>query len=58
MPQAAPCNKLACTFSHDPINLVDRAAAKIAAAKVVTDQGRLASLLARLNDISLKFLGE
>ena len=58
MPQALPCSRRVCSFSHAPINLVDRSAAKITAAKVVTDQGRLTSLLARLNDISLKFLGE
>jgi len=49
----------ACHFSHvATMNLVDRAAAKVTATRVVTNQGSLATLMAKLNDVGIKFLGE
>jgi len=48
-----------CHFSHvAAVNLVDRAAAKVTASRVVTNLGRLATLMSKLNDVGIKFLGE
>ena len=47
-----------CSFSHAPLHLLDRDKAISAAQKVVTNPGRLAAFIAKLSDVSLKFLGD
>ena len=50
--------KAKCSFLHADLNMLDRSEARTAATKVVVHSGRLAALLAKLSDVSIKFLGD
>ena len=54
----ADCARVPCGFVHAPVNQIDRAAAKVTAARVITHKGRLDAFMLKLNDLTIKFLNE